>query len=74
MLYDLKVAFSSKSLNNFGLAWYAFGIQFWVCCEQSDWILDVLRAPLLNFVLEKYLLEIPELGGVLSWLDGLMKF
>ena len=43
-------------------------------CEWSDWILVASRAPLLNFAFEKYLLEIPELGGVLGWLDSLMKF
>ena len=43
-------------------------------CEQSDWILDASRVPLLNFAFEKYLLGIPKLGGVLSWLDSLMKF
>ena len=42
-------------------------------CERSDWILDASRAPLLNFVFEKYLFEIPELGGISSWLDSLMK-
>ena len=43
-------------------------------CKWSGWILDVSCAPLLNFAFEKYLLEIPELGGLLSWLDNLMKF
>ena len=44
-------------------------------CEWSDWILDASCAPLLNFAFGEYLLEIPELGGVLSWLDiSLMKF
>ena len=40
---------------------------FW---KWSDCILVVSRAPLLNFAFEKYLLEIPELGGVLDWLDS----
>ena len=44
-------------------------------CERSDWILDASRVPLLNFAFGEYLLEILELGGVLSWLDiSLMKF
>ena len=43
-------------------------------CKWSDWILDASCVPLLNFAFEKYLLEIPELGGVSSWLDSLMKF
>ena len=43
-------------------------------CERSDWILDVSHAPLLNFAFREYLLEIPELGGVSSGLDSLMKF
>ena len=44
-------------------------------CERSDWILDTSCAPLLNFAFEKkYLLKMPELGGILSWLDSLVKF
>ena len=32
------------------------------------------HVPLLDFAFEKYLLEIPELSGLLSWLDNSMKF